>query len=471
MRRPTAILAAGLLSLAAPFLAVSPAHAEPVTVPNGVQFTDTEGNGLHAHGGGILTDGDYYYWVGENRGDDHQFQYVSMYRSTNLRDWEFRNHILSQDSDPDLQVANIERPKVIYNEQTGQYVMWAHKENGVDYGDAHVAVAVSDTIDGDYEWVGSFRPLGHESRDQTVFVDDDGTGYLISAARSNFDLHFYRLTPDYTDVEELVANPWPGGHREAPAMFKRNGVYFLVTSGASGWAPNQQQYATADCVECEWSGWSNVGDATGFDSQTTFVLPVEGSETTSYLYMGDRWGPNQGGVPNDSQYVWAPLSFPTDRSLEMDYHPELVIDTATGEVSGAGGPYGPLVAGHSGKCVDVVNASHQAGAELIQYDCHGGLNQQWSAEDVGVGYLQLRSQHSGQCVDIAGGSAEPNARAVQELCDGSNSQHWQWSVAGELVSRHSGLCLDVADESTANSARIIQWTCTGGGNQQWRHEA
>lgn len=474
MRRPRTVLTAALLGLMAPFLVATPASAEPVTVPNGVPFTDTDGNSLHAHGGGVLQEGDYYYWIGENRGpDNNQFEYVSMYRSTNLRDWEFRNHILTQDSDPELDVANIERPKVIHNERTGQYVMWAHKENGINYSEARVGVAVSDTIDGDYEWLGSFRPLGHESRDQTVHVDDDGTGYLVSAARNNFDLHIYRLTPDYTDVEELVSNNWPGAHREAPAMFQRNGVYFLATSGASGWAPNQQQYATADCVECEWSDWTNLGNATGYDSQTTFVLPVEGSETTSYLYMGDRWGNNQGGLVNDSQYVWAPLEFPTDRSLRMDYFPELLVDTATGEVSGVGGPYGQLAAGHSGKCLDVVNGSRAAGAELIQYDCHSGMNQQWSVEEVGDGHVQLRAQHSGHCVDIAGKSTATNARAVQAPCDGTPSQQWQANDVGggqvELVARHSGLCLDVADESTANSTRLIQWTCTGGANQRWQH--
>lgn len=36
--------------------------------------------------------------------------------------------------------------------------MWMHKENGKDYNEARAAVAVSDTIDGNYTWLGSFRP-------------------------------------------------------------------------------------------------------------------------------------------------------------------------------------------------------------------------------------------------------------------------------------------------------------------------
>lgn len=309
------------------------AHAEPVTVPNGTQFTDASGAPVHAHGGGIIEVGDHYYWFGENRHESHNgFRYLSVYRSTDLKNWEWRNDVLSEESDPELQDANLERPKVIHNEETGQFVMWLHKENSENYAEARAAVAVSDTVDGDYEWQGSFRPLDHMSRDITLFVDQDGTGYMVSAARENYDLHIYRLTDDYTGIDELVANPWPGDHREAPALFERDGVYYMLTSGSTGWDPNQQMYATATDIEGDWSEMTEVGDETGFDSQTAFVLPVQGTEETSYLYMGDRWGNATGGVVNDSEYVWLPIEFPTDESMELEWAPELDIDTGAGTV-------------------------------------------------------------------------------------------------------------------------------------------
>lgn len=330
-----AALSLGLLSAS---LTAAPAHAAPVTIENGTQFTDPNGDPVHAHGGGVIEVDGYYYWFGENRHDDHNgFRYVSAYRSSDLQTWELRNHVLTEETDPELETANIERPKVMYNEATDQFVMWMHKENDQDYSEARAAVAVSDTVDGDYAWQGSFRPLDHMSRDITVFVDDDGTGYMISAARENYDLHIYRLTEDYTEVDELVANPWPGGHREAPALFERDGVYFMLTSGATGWDPNQQQYATATSIDGEWSEMRDVGDATGFDSQTAFVLPIQGSEETSYLYMGDRWGNASGGVVNDSEYVWLPIEFPDDRSMVLEWTDQLTIDTEAGTVAPAGG--------------------------------------------------------------------------------------------------------------------------------------
>ena len=281
LRRRGTVLS--LLVLVTLLLGAPGALAAPVTVTSGSQFTDTAGDLVHAHGGGMLKVGAYYYWFGENRNADDTFRAVSVYRSTDLKTWEFRGDVLTQSSASELGRAKIERPKVIYNSSTGQYVMWMHKENGDDYTEARAAVATSSTVDGAYTYRGSFRPLGvHMSRDITLFQDYDGTAYMSSAARENADMNFYRLTADYTGVSALVQTLWPGSYREAPAMFKRNGVYFLLTSGATSWQPNQQKYATATSVTGTWSGLANVGDSTGYGSQTAYVLPVQGSQATSY---------------------------------------------------------------------------------------------------------------------------------------------------------------------------------------------
>src|SRR5690606_20517181 len=217
---------------------------------NGVQWADTDGNPIQAHGGGILKVGADYYWFGENRNPDGTFFAVSAYRSRDLKQWEFAGHALTMDSAPGLKPANVERPKVVYNEATGKFVMWMHWENGMDYGEARAAVASSDSVASGYDYHGSFRPYqdrgvtdhgkpGYMSRDCTLFVDDDGAGYFLSSTNENYDLNLYRLTDDYLEVDELVATLFPGGHREAPALFKRGDVYFLVTSGSTGWDPNQ----------------------------------------------------------------------------------------------------------------------------------------------------------------------------------------------------------------------------------------
>jgi hypothetical protein len=399
-----------------------------------------------------------------------------VYRSTDLRTWEFRGNALTQSSAPELNSSNIERPKIMYNRSTGQYVMWMHKETATDYGQARAAVATSSNIEGPYTYRGSFRPFNqYMSRDLNVFVDDDGTGYMVSSSNENADLNLYRLTADYTNVAQLVYS-WKGGYREAPALFKRNGVYLIVTSGATGWGPNQQKYSASTSLTGGWSGWQNLGDGTAYGSQTTFVLPVQGSQTTSYLYLGDHWGPGYGGSYEDSSYVWLPLRFPTSTSIALDWTPSITVDTATGVVAGGSngggtGSYVSLVARHSGKCANVQNGSTATNTPFVQWSCNGAGNQQFQVKDVGGGYVQLVARHSGLCADVANVSTADGAQVIQWTCGGGSNQQWAVQDAGNgyvrFVARHSGKCLDVSGASTADGGRLIQWTCGGGTNQQW----
>ncbi|MGV9271452.1 RICIN domain-containing protein [Kitasatospora sp. NPDC003701] len=474
LRFRTAVGAAVLALCVSLVQGVGQAEAAPLTVTNGTRFADTAGNPLHAHGGGVIKVGQYYYWFGENRNADNSFRYVSAYRSTDLKNWEFRNNVLTQATDPELAGANIERPKVMYNATTRQFVMWMHKEgSATDYSQARAAVAVSGTVDGDYSWRGSFRPLGEMSRDITTFVDDDGTGYMISAANENQDLHVYRLTADYTGIDAQVQSLWNGQSREAPAMFKRNGVYFLLTSAATGWAPNQQMYGTAAGITGSWSGLQDVGDGITYASQTTFVLPVEGSAGTDYLYLGDRWGNATGGTVNDSQYVWLPLEFPTDTTMTMGYSPQITVDAAAGSVAPMNATWQQLVGRQSGKCVDVGAYSFAVSARLLQWTCGNGANQNFSLKDLGTGYVQVMARHSGMCLDVEGGSSADGARLVQNTCSAARSQQWQVQDVADgsghirLIARHSGKCLDVMNQATGDGAALAQWTCNTGTNQQF----
>lgn len=159
---------------------------------NGGIWNDSSGNPIHAHGGHMLFHDDYYYWYGEDRRDDI---YVSCYRSKDLFNWEFRNHILTTSTPAapirvrtNLALANdkggkvnLERPKVLFNAVTKKFVLWAHYENGNHYNDAACAIATSDSPDSHFVYHGGFNPYGYMSRDCTLFQDDDGTAYFISS--------------------------------------------------------------------------------------------------------------------------------------------------------------------------------------------------------------------------------------------------------------------------------------------------
>src|SRR5690606_29556855 len=147
------------------------------------------------------------------------------------------------------------------------------------------------------------------------------------------DLHLYELTPDYKDIASLAAKLYVGKQREAPCLFKRNGYYYLVTSGCTGWDPNQAKYAYSKDLRSGWSELYNLGNSTTYRSQPTYVLPVQGTSGTSYLYAGDRWAGAWGGRVNESQYVWLPLVFLSDTKLVLPYYDAIEIDVQAGTIT------------------------------------------------------------------------------------------------------------------------------------------
>ena len=301
------------------------------TIENGGFWNDVDGNRIEAHGGGFIKVEDTWYWIGEDKSHNSgNFKGVNCYSSKNLQDWKFENAIITRDTAPELDASDriIERPKVIYNDQSQEYVMWLHWE-GQNYAEAEAGVFRSATVCGDYAYVSSFRPEGNMSRDDTLFKDDDGTAYFISAANENADLVIYELTDDYLDIERDVITLWKGSWREAPAMMKLDGTYYLVTSGATGWDPNQAKYATATNIEGPWSELKNLGDSTTYDTQSTYLIPVQGTKVTTFIFAGDRWqDPDLLG----SKYIWLPLKV-NGTSLALDYYDAWQINLRTGEWS------------------------------------------------------------------------------------------------------------------------------------------
>lgn len=254
-----------------------------------------DGQVVHAHGGGIIKVDDFYYLYGENRSEDN---YVSIYRSKDLKKWEFCNNILTLNSKEEPingyslglktngHKCNIERPKIFYSDKIKKFVMWAHYENGEDYLKASACVATCDKIDGDYVFHGYFRPFGEMSRDCTIFEDDDGSRYFVSASNDNADLHVYLVSEDGLKLDEFVNNLFIGKLREAPAIFKKDGIYYILSSYCTGWFPNQCKYATSTSMRGKFSRLKNIGNKTTSHSQPTNILLLD----NKVIYLGDRWG-------------------------------------------------------------------------------------------------------------------------------------------------------------------------------------
>lgn len=268
-------------------------------------WPDNRGEHIQAHGGGITKVKDTYYWYGEERrmGLDSNKRYVSCYSSKDLLNWKFRKDVV-QMTDPNGQGKGwiLERPKVFYNSKTKKYVMYFHLDNK-SYKTASVGIAVSDEPDGDYTFVKSFRPLGHESRDIGQFVDDDGTAYLIFEDRP-FGFRIARLSEDYMDVEKEIC--LISKHMEGGAIVHYNGLYYAIGSALTGWRANPNKYATAQSLEGPWSEFKDIAppETNTYGAQSTLLLKVVGTKGTTVLYLGDIWKPK---TQWDSRYLWMPV--------------------------------------------------------------------------------------------------------------------------------------------------------------------
>jgi beta-xylosidase len=343
---------------------------EIINFKPGEIWNDSDGNPINAHAGGILYHEGNYYWFGQvmiagARGSD-AWVGVSCYSSEDLYNWNYKGVALQVEDHPShllTRGCKIERPKVIYNKKTKKFVMWWHHDiNGQGHKNALTGVAVSDRVEGPYAFVQVFRPLkdflpynmsedlknrevphlsytypftggslphsadslllfkrdlhiGQMARDMTLFVDDDGSAYHIYSAEENSTLHIAELSDDYLGYTGKYARFFPGRFMEAPAIFRKGNRYYLIASGCTGWEPNAARSASAPSI---WGPWTELGNPCvgenaeiTFDSQSTFVLPVEG-KSNAFIFMADRWNPSN---PVDGRYVWLPIEFEEDKPV------------------------------------------------------------------------------------------------------------------------------------------------------------
>ncbi|MBC7785460.1 MAG: family 43 glycosylhydrolase [Burkholderiales bacterium] len=344
----------------------------------GQVWAATDGEHINAHGGGIIYRDGTYYWYGENRaartpgGPRVASPGVQCYSSTDLFNWKNEGVVMKVIEDnPNHDITrgcNIERPKVVFNQKTKKYVMWFHLElRGQGYSAARSGLATADSPTGPFTFVRSLRPNagiwsiefpessrtpvtaaeakellqgqnfrpglaagvyarrdfagGQMARDMTLYVDDDGKGYLVASAEENYTLNIHELTDDYLDFTGKWTRVAPGGHNEAPAILKHNGKYHMLASGCTGWAPNPARVLQADSI---WGPWKNVGNPCAgtnpqnnlgpektFGGQSTCIFQVAG-KPGAYIAMFDEWRPRD---LRNSGHIWLPVKFDGDRMV------------------------------------------------------------------------------------------------------------------------------------------------------------
>lgn len=309
-----------------------------------VPWYDEDGNRINASDGGIIYADGTYHWYGlslrplpfapEGEGGQTTTTGVVMYESVDLYHWKYEGVILACSPEPDSELygpMRFERPKIIYNETTGQYVLWCHYvkypgDHGDTEGTAEAGAAVCDRVNGSYRWIGFTRPIDDKGlvRDCTVFKDADGTAYFVYDRQvgAHRCLHLVKLGEDYLSFTGEYRRLDAAYRREAAALFYHDGFYYMITSDLTSWQANQAKYFRAQSL---WGPWEDMGDPctgddthTTFHSQSTWIFRVEGKKDL-FIHMAERH--NTANFEHCS-YIWLPIRLRPDHTISLSYRKE-----------------------------------------------------------------------------------------------------------------------------------------------------
>ena len=213
------------------------------------------------------------------------------------------------------------RPHVVYNEKNKNYVLWINVyDNVVGY-----RVFTSKTPIGPFTEVAEPRlsvnsampAAGLNNGDHDLFIDDNGTGYLaFTDWRTKGTIVIEQLSADFLTGTGKFVKDVTSGQTEAPGLFKRNGIYYVVYSDPNcGYcAGTGTSYKTAKSLLGPWSDGKKISD-NSCGGQPSFVSTIKINRSVVYLYGSDLWN-NAAKNEALANYYWAPLTFAEDGSIE-----------------------------------------------------------------------------------------------------------------------------------------------------------
>lgn len=265
----------------------------------GQVYLDENGKRIEAHGGYIFIDGDTFYWYGENKektlGKDKMWTYgIRYYSSKDFYNWKDEGFLIEPSDDKKnvmFYERRIDRPHIIKNKK-GEYICW------IKYNDSSsFAIFKAEEFKGPYTLINEkYQAYGKKCGDFDFNYDEEGNIYLFVEV-DHVDLISAMLNDEGT---ECVGEPVyhykgirPPFTREGVTCFKRNGKYYLLTSGMSGYIPNPSEAAVADEVQGPYRilGDPHVDEkgVSSYNSQLSCIFKYPGKDL--YVSIADRWVP------------------------------------------------------------------------------------------------------------------------------------------------------------------------------------
>lgn len=326
------------------------------TVNNTRAHRDALGRLMDVHDGEIVRweNSSLYYWYGmgyrnctETRGaippyncpgiykpfgecgfrTDHA---VNLYTSPDLQTWTFVGDVLPHGQSASSRPPGIYfRPKVIYNRNTSEFVLWINHLPEAStpleaYPNAGFVVSVSKSPEGPFRVVTARAAVAYSGGgDLALFVDPHGFGaayVAYDAWQNGHSVSIERLTDDYHDSLGNTTSPGllsPSGN-EAPILFERHGAYYLLyghtccfcTAGAGS------RVLTAPSPLGPWRDTGvDLNPVKGplgpraIPAQESFVFRAETVAGTEWLFAGDMWGSAKDGLKAHDLQYWSLLRF------------------------------------------------------------------------------------------------------------------------------------------------------------------
>jgi len=194
-----------------------------------------------------------------------------------------------------------DRGLLIGGVREGKYVLGVHREPSNNYNLAHFMLVSCYPNNGQPygEITYSGRPFGFESRDQRIFVDNDGTAYAMCSALG--DSHFFKLDFEWKEPIEHTNHVFRGAYRETPDILRYGDWYFYFGSRQNGWYPSQAQYAMSRDIGGTWSSLRDFGNTVTFGAQFNGIRTDSyGNGKTAYGFYSYRWSNQWDGISRET---------------------------------------------------------------------------------------------------------------------------------------------------------------------------
>lgn len=319
---------------------------------NGTPFyvSGSEGEPFTGSNGDVLRQGDTFYWYGGSEDG------VTVSSSTDLDHWTKPRVVVSEP-------ASAAQPHVLYNSSLDKYVLYT----GIP---STRSVAWSDSPDGDFSVMGTF-PASPLASEMAPIVGDDGVAYAIeiqneTGANNSSTVHFWRLTEDYLQGDELLAGLGFSMSFSAPILYKHDGLFYWITRFSSG----QLRVATATDFAGPWD-YTTVSVGALPQWELGSILDLGGEEEQLVLTSGQEW---------------RPLSFLEGAGLDLAWFNTLEFDIAAGTVRGSN-PNVVVQNQESGLVLDT--AGSEDGSPVIVATSTGTTSQCWSLSHVDIDRYRL----------------------------------------------------------------------------------